>query len=128
MMLVILLGQIDLSVPWVVTTGAMMACAAAAHGDARARCSRSRSALSAASLIGLVNGVGVAYLRIPSMIVTLATNAVAQGLMVVYTGGFSPQDSRLAGDALSRDRLRHSGHAERGLWSGRWSARSRSSC
>src|SRR6516165_5214259 len=32
MMLVILLGQIDLSVPWVVTTGAMMACAAAGHG------------------------------------------------------------------------------------------------
>ncbi|MCB1467610.1 MAG: ABC transporter permease, partial [Rhizobiaceae bacterium] len=44
-------------------------------------------------LIGLVSGFGVAYLRIPSMIVTLATNAVAQGLMVVYTGGFSPQDS-----------------------------------
>lgn len=43
--------------------------------------------------IGLVNGFGVAYLRIPSMIITLATNAVAQGLMVVYTGGFSPQDS-----------------------------------
>ena len=40
------------------------------------------------------------------MIVTLATNAVAQGLMVVYTGGFSPQDSRLAGDALARHRLR----------------------
>ena len=27
------------------------------------------------------------------MIITLATNAVAQGLMVAYTGGFSPQDS-----------------------------------
>ena len=32
MMLVILLGQIDLSVPWVVATGAMMASAAAAFG------------------------------------------------------------------------------------------------
>jgi len=32
-------------------------------------------------------------MRIPSMIVTLATNVVAQGLMVLYTGGFSPQDS-----------------------------------
>ena len=39
------------------------------------------------------NGFGVAYLRIPSMIITLAVNAVAQGLMVVHTGGFSPQDS-----------------------------------
>jgi ribose transport system permease protein len=46
--------------------------------------------------VGLVNGIGVAYLRIPSMIITLATNAVAQGLMVVYTGGFSPQDSATA--------------------------------
>ena len=32
MMLVILLGHIDLSVPWAVSTGAMMACAAAAQG------------------------------------------------------------------------------------------------
>ena len=55
-------------------------------------------------MLGLVNGVGVAYLRIPSMIVTLAVNAVAQGLMVVYTGGFSPQDSASAGDALPRHR------------------------
>ena len=34
MMLVILLGQIDLSVPWVVTAGAMMACAVASFGTA----------------------------------------------------------------------------------------------
>ena len=33
------------------------------------------------------------------MIVTLAVNAVAQGLMVVHTGGFSPQDLVLARDA-----------------------------
>jgi ribose transport system permease protein len=32
MMLVILLGHIDLSVPWVMTAGAMMACAAAGFG------------------------------------------------------------------------------------------------
>ena len=29
--------------------------------------------------LGLVNGVGVAFLRLPSMVVTLAVNAVAQG-------------------------------------------------
>ena len=46
--------------------------------------------------LGFVNGIGVAYLRIPSMIITLAVNAVAQGLMVAYTGGFSPQDSASA--------------------------------
>ena len=92
MMLVILLGQIDLSVPWVVAAGAHDGLRRRRLRHRRARCSRSRSASPAASLIGLVNGIGVAYLRIPSMIITLATNAVAQGLMVVYTGGFSPQD------------------------------------
>jgi ribose transport system permease protein len=44
-------------------------------------------------LLGLVSGCAVALLRIPSMIATLAVNAVAQGLMVVHTGGFSPQDA-----------------------------------
>jgi ribose transport system permease protein len=92
MMMVILLGQIDLSVPWVVTTGAMMACAAAVHGTSGSIFAIPFGILCGAA-IGLVNGIAVAYLRIPSMIITLATNAVAQGLMVVYTGGFSPQDT-----------------------------------
>ena len=92
MMAVILLGQIDLSVPWVVTSGAMMACAATAYGTTGSILAIPFGIFCGAA-IGLVNGLAVAYLRIPSMIITLATNAVAQGLMVVYTGGFSPQDS-----------------------------------
>lgn len=95
MMLVILLGQIDLSVPWVVTAGAMMGCAAAAYGPVGVALAIPFGILCGVA-IGIVNGVGVAYLRIPSMIITLATNVVAQGLMVVYTGGFSPQDSATA--------------------------------
>ena len=92
MMLVILLGQIDLSVPWSVAAGAMMACAAAAYGPTGVVLAIPFG-IFCGVMIGVVNGIGVAYLRIPSMIITLATNAVAQGLMVVYTGGFSPQDS-----------------------------------
>ena len=92
MMLVILLGQIDLSVPWAVATGAMMACAGAAYGPFGVALAIPFGVLCGVA-IGIVNGIGVAYLRIPAMIITLATNAVAQGLMVVYTGGFSPQDS-----------------------------------
>jgi ribose transport system permease protein len=95
MMLVILLGQIDLSVPWSVAAGAMMACAAAAYGPVGVALAIPFGVLCGVA-IGIVNGIGVAYLRIPSMIITLATNAVAQGLMVVYTGGFSPQDSATA--------------------------------
>jgi ribose transport system permease protein len=90
-MLVILLGQIDLSAPWTITTGAMMSCAAAAYGPVGVALAIPFGILCGVA-IGIVNGIGVAYLRIPAMIITLATNAVAQGLMVVYTGGFSPQD------------------------------------
>ena len=95
MMLTILLGQIDLSLPWTLTLGAMMASAAAAHGPLGAALSVPFGVFCGV-LVGCVNGVGVAYLRIPSMIITLATNAVAQGLMVVYTGGFSPKDTASA--------------------------------
>jgi ribose transport system permease protein len=38
------------------------------------------------------SSIGVAYLRVPSMIFTLGMNAVAQGLMVLHTGGFAPMD------------------------------------
>jgi ribose transport system permease protein len=92
MMLVILMGHIDLSVPWVITAGAMMGCAAAGQGPAGAALAVPFGILVGAAF-GLVNGIGGAYLRIPAMIVTLTVNVVAQGLMVVYTGGFSPVDT-----------------------------------
>jgi ribose transport system permease protein len=91
-MIVILLGQIDLSVPWVVAVGGMMSTAATGWGPAGEAIAIPFGILCGVAL-GLVNGFGVAYLRIPSMIITLAVNAVAQGLMVVHTGGFSPQDA-----------------------------------
>ena len=91
-MVVILLGQIDLSVPWVVAVGGMMATAATGWGTLGATLAIPVGVACGIAL-GLVNGAGVAFLRLPSMVVTLAVNAVAQGLMVVHTGGFSPQDA-----------------------------------
>jgi ribose transport system permease protein len=91
-MLVILLGGIDLSVPWLVTVGGIMSAAAAGWwGGAGAAIAIPFGILCGAGF-GLVNGIGVAYLRVPSMIFTLGINAVAQGLIVVQTGGFAPQD------------------------------------
>jgi ribose transport system permease protein len=84
MMLVILIGHIDLSVPWTLTAAAMMA---TAIGGPLAL----PAGLAVGLAVGLVNGLGVAYLRIPSMIFTLGVNAVMRGLMVVHTGGFAPQ-------------------------------------
>src|SRR5689334_2935580 len=91
-MIVILLGQIDLSVPWVVAAGGMMATAATGWGPAGEALAIPVGVGSGIAL-GLVSGLGVAFLRIPSMVVTLAMNAVAQGLMIAHTGGFSPQDA-----------------------------------
>jgi ribose transport system permease protein len=91
-MLVILLGHIDLSVPWVVTAGGMMSTAAAGWWGHTGVVLAVPFGMLCGLLLGLVNGVGVAYLRIPSMIFTLGVNAVAQGLMVLHTGGFAPQD------------------------------------
>jgi len=91
-MIVILLGQIDLSVPWVVAVGGMMATAATGWGPL-SEAMAIPIGVGCGIVLGLVNGLGVAILRLPSMVVTLAVNAVAQGLMVVHTGGFSPQAS-----------------------------------
>lgn len=91
-MIVILLGQIDLSVPWVVAVGGMMATAATGWGPVGVALAIPFG-IACGVALGLVNGFGVAFMRIPSMIVTLAVNAVAQGLMVLHTGGFSPQDA-----------------------------------
>lgn len=90
-MLVILLGHIDLSIPWVVTVGGMMSTALAGWAPDWAWAAIPFGMLCGAAF-GLVNGFGVAVLRLPSMIFTLGTNAVAQGLMVLHTGGFAPQD------------------------------------
>lgn len=85
MMMVILLGHIDLSVPWTLTAAAMMA--TAVGGDMALP-----TGIAVGIAVGLINGLGVAYLRIPSMIFTLGVDSVMRGLMVWHTGGFAPQD------------------------------------
>jgi ribose transport system permease protein len=84
MMLVILLGHIDLSVPWTLAAAAMMA--TAVRGPLSIPVG-----LGIGLAVGIFNGIGVAYLRVPSMIFTLGVNAMLRGLMVMYTGGFAPQ-------------------------------------
>ena len=84
MMMVILLGHIDLSVPWTLTAAAMMATTVGGEAAIPA-------GLAVGVAVGLFNGFGVAYLRIPSMIFTLGVDSVMRGLMVAHTGGFAPQ-------------------------------------
>ncbi len=92
-MLVILLGHIDLSIPWTIGVGGMMATGAAGIlGPQLGVVLAIPFGIFCGACIGLINGLGVAYLRAPAMIFTLGMNAVAQGLMVYHTGGFAPQD------------------------------------
>lgn len=85
MMLVILIGHIDLSIPWTLTGAAMIGTAIGGPWAIPA-------ALAFGLCVGLVNGAGVAVLRVPSMIFTLGMDTVLRGLMVAQTGGYAPQD------------------------------------
>jgi ribose transport system permease protein len=91
---VILLGQIDLSVPWTMTGAAIAATSAvgmgAAHGNLLMPALAIPFGLLVGALTGLINGVGVAVLRVPAMIWTLGINAVTLGLCIFITGGFAP--------------------------------------
>src|SRR5829696_945351 len=62
MMIIILLGQIDLSVPWIVAVGGMMSTAIASWGTTGGIIAIPFGILCGVAL-GLVNGFGVAYLR-----------------------------------------------------------------
>jgi ribose transport system permease protein len=75
-----------------VTVGGMMSTAAAGWWGETGTAMAIPFGVLCGLAVGLFNGIGVAFLRIPSMIFTLGVNAVAQGLMVLHTGGFAPQD------------------------------------
>jgi ribose transport system permease protein len=77
LMLVILLGHIDLSIPWVVTIGGLAATAVAGWWGPSWTALGVPVALACGALVGLANGLGI---------------AVVQGLVVMYTGGHAPPD------------------------------------
>ena len=49
------------------------------------------AALLFGAFVGIVNGIGVAILCIPSMVWTLAINSMLLGVAVLNTGGFNPK-------------------------------------
>ena len=89
--IVILLGHIDLSVPWVLTGAAILSTALVGSGNPILSVLAVPAALLFGALIGVVNGIGVAILRIPSMVWTLAVNSMLLGVAVLNTGGFNPK-------------------------------------
>ena len=87
--LVIVGGGIDLSVPWVLNSAAILVTLFAGGANAPLVWAVP-VVLAAGALVGAVNGVGIAWLGVPAIIMTLSTNTVLQGLLLVATGGTPP--------------------------------------
>lgn len=88
MSFVIMTGGIDVSV------GATMVVSASAYVVATQfyNCSEPVGLLvllGVSILIGLINGIAVAYLKMPAFLVTLATQCIGRGMALVLTGGVS---------------------------------------
>lgn len=84
-----LTGGIDLSIPSNVA-GAAVLTAFLAHGKAGALVWIIPLVMVVALIIGLINGIGVAYAGVPPIIMTLGMNSAIQGLLLIYThGGFA---------------------------------------
>ncbi len=82
---VIITGEIDVSVG--ATMGMSAAVFATLIRDGSNWTVAALIAVSIGLVIGLVNGVGVTVLRIPSIIMTLGLSGIVRGLMYVYTEG-----------------------------------------
>jgi ribose transport system permease protein len=83
---VIIGGGIDLSVPWVLNSAAVLMTLLAASQNAPLIWIVPML-LAAGALVGMINGLGVAIFGVPPIIMTLAVNVILQGGILVYTGG-----------------------------------------
>jgi ribose transport system permease protein len=87
--LCMLTGGIDLSIPATVA-GAAVLTAFLANGHDGELLWIVPLVVGIGAIVGLVNGLGVAYAGVPPIIMTLGMNSVIQGLLLIYTnGGFA---------------------------------------
>jgi ribose transport system permease protein len=85
---VVLVGGIDLSVPWVLNGAAILLVTTSLGQDSRAWWATILT-LAMGLGVGLCNGVGVAFLGVPAVVITLAMNGVAQGLTLGLSKGLT---------------------------------------
>ncbi len=85
---VVLVGGIDLSVPWVLNAGAILVVTTSLGQNGRA----SWAVLLTLAMglgVGLVNGLAVAFLAVPAVVITLAMGGVVQGLTLGLSQGLT---------------------------------------
>jgi ribose transport system permease protein len=85
---VILIGGIDLSVPWVLNAAAILLVTSSLGQNERAPQAFALT-LGMGALVGLANGVGIAFLGVPAVVMTLAMNGIMEGLTLGLSGGLT---------------------------------------
>ncbi|HEY7035266.1 MAG TPA: ABC transporter permease [Thermomicrobiales bacterium] len=89
--LLILTGGIDLSLAWNLNFSAILMTQLTKNDISAGHVTLAiGAALLSSCIVGFINGLGVAFLRIPSLVMTLGMNAVLLGLTLYYTKG-TPQ-------------------------------------
>ncbi len=84
--IVILTGGIDLSASWTLNFAAVLLTRITDGADQHLATALA-VALGSGAVVGLLNGLGIAYLRIPPLVMTMGMGALMQGVVLVYTNG-----------------------------------------
>ena len=87
-MLVVLVGGIDLSIPWVLN-GAAIVLTTTSLGQTSRMPLAIALALGVGAAVGFANGMGVAWLGVPAVVMTLGMNGVMQGLTLGLSKGLT---------------------------------------
>ncbi len=87
---VVLIGGIDLSVPWVLNGAAILLVTSSLGQDARSVYALFLT-LGMGAAAGLVNGFVIAFLGVPAVVMTLAMDGIMQGLTLGLSGGMTCQ-------------------------------------
>ena len=84
----ILIGQIDLSIPWTITLSAILSTNLAAQEGAQ--WVAFAVVIGIGVTVGLINTLGVFVLRVHSLIWTLSVNLLLQGVALIYINAVAP--------------------------------------
>lgn len=83
---VIICGGLDLSIPWMITFAGILLVGLSGGSD-QAMVWSVPAVLAVATLVGLINGIGIAIFGISPIIMTLAMNGMLQAAALIYCNG-----------------------------------------
>ena len=85
---VILIGGIDLSVPWILNAAAILLVTSSLGHDGRAAWAVALT-IGMGAAVGALSGAGIALFGVPAVVMTLAMNGVMEGLTLGLSGGLT---------------------------------------